>query len=432
MSINSSSSMVELRPGQFIGDFNYPLSLSIEVACIFQSLRLLWKSTRREAIMSISLKKTHLFRIFLAYNLLLFSLCVLGLIVNEPSIHNNTPVYNSLVIAIMVVHTIVKALLCLLIVLRGAKFFSMLSMKWKQPAWHSIFIGGTSLTSFLIVSVVSWLVAAHIQYFSAQFKGDDVETKHQLMIMTSLNLCQIVLTGALVFGNTIMTLLYISSKLSPKSELAGVGGVNHNLNTIVAAPRTGVTGSNPRLDIRRFKFMAYMYSSPTAKLGVLLLLEELAQCFVTILIFSSTLSLTRSYVHGLNISFTLFSTLFYYSTFVDISKAIEITKKTRKQKPLEQDRRSKDQERALAIPLHSQPPVNEDNMDESTSRDAIIPEVRVSVPKSLGTSGDKINHNHLIAISLQNLLGGKRTSVTSNATDVGHTSSWTPSEDNKS
>lgn len=113
-----------LLPGEYVVDFNYPLALAINVACIVQTLRLLWKSTRTEAV-SASMKSTSLFRLFTVYNILLFSLCVLGVVVNEPRIHDNKKIYTALVIAIMVVHTLVKALLCLLVVLRGKRFISI-------------------------------------------------------------------------------------------------------------------------------------------------------------------------------------------------------------------------------------------------------------------------------------------------------------------
>lgn len=177
---------------------------------------------------------------------------------------------------------------------------------------------------------MSALVAAHVEFFEAQATGDVAAANTQLVHMTSLNLTQIILTVALVLSNVIMTLFYISGKLAPKNIYRGGSSSQlHTFNATVNNP-----GSTQKLNMRRFRFFEYMYSSPTAKLGVLLLIEELAQCFVTILIVSSTFILTRSYVHGLNISFTLFSTLFYYSTFVDICKAIEQSKGKGNQHPL--------------------------------------------------------------------------------------------------
>ncbi|EPZ33036.1 hypothetical protein ROZALSC1DRAFT_30915 [Rozella allomycis CSF55] len=154
-----------------------------------------------------------------------------------------------------------------------------------------IMLGINFVLSGLIVGFSISVVYTH---FYREFETDPALKKAYFSALSSSNMIQTIFTSLMVIGNTLLVLFYIGHKVYERSG-----------------------------------YFAYLTRSDTAKLGLIISIEQLIQIITMALAYTETISITKSYVHSTTITFVLFSLFFYNSTFVDVKGAIKANNESR-------------------------------------------------------------------------------------------------------
>jgi hypothetical protein len=119
-------------------------------------------------------------------------------------------------------------------------------------------------------------------------KGTLEHRVHALEKTSKYNLAQLILFCIMIFENTLLVIMYIGRNL-----------------------------------IENDGYLGYLKKSFTAKLAVLLLIDQLVELIITILEYRHVFRISKSYVHATNITLVLFAKFYLYASVVDISKAVK-------------------------------------------------------------------------------------------------------------
>jgi hypothetical protein len=160
---------------------------------------------------------------------------------------------------------------------------SYLVIKDRKIKLFSIITTGT-LSIGLLISLIS-LVYWHIHM--ATRSNPMQERVHALEKTSKYNLAQLILFSSMIFENTILLIAYIGRNL-----------------------------------IQNEGYLNYLKKSFTAKLGLLLLIDQTVELIITILQFRGVFKISKTYVHATNITLVLFAKFYLYASVLDVSNAV--------------------------------------------------------------------------------------------------------------